>query len=201
MGLISLVAHVAAFFTAHDVPASAVLGERERTKNNHKPGPIGGRVSFVLTGGGYTGPGKRGPRPGDTDNTVTRAVYQLGGLVEVEIWAWDDSDPRNDTVQFAAWLSLHEWTLNAIRSYGMGNWIPERLEAANVPTENRRGCAYLCTFTLPIPVHRKPDAGTVQASYEQTTRQTFPQGETPEGVTNDPIETVVDVTLVSPPDP
>lgn len=177
MGILSLVSHVQTYFTANSVPATAVFGERERLKTgNRYPGPIGGRVSFVLAGGEYQGSTYLGPRAGDTANTTTRAIYQLNCDVEAEIWAWDDSDPSDDAVQFRAWLTLQEWTMNAIRSYAEGVYQPGPLTRDPRGPDLQRGLAYLVSLSYLHPVHKLPATSMVSASASLTATQTNPKG-------------------------
>jgi len=177
MGVLALVAHVATFFEEHEVPAYAVFGDRERLKTgNRKSGSIGGRVSFVLAGGDYQGPTHLGPRAGDAADTLTKAIYQTACDVEAEVWAWDDSDPANDAVQFEAWLSLHEWTLNALRSYAEGVFKPSRLARVERGPDVQRGIAYLVSLAYLLPIHQKPDRATVQVTALLTAKQINPKG-------------------------
>jgi hypothetical protein len=200
MGLLALVEHVADFFEAHDVPATAVYGERARVgQGNGKTGSaVGGRVSFVLAGGSTTGPYRFGPRDGDTEDSTTRAIASLTAEVEAEIWAWDDADPKDDATQYAAWFDLYEWTMNAIRAYAEGNWTAGRVTPAQNPAELRRGMSMLCYFDLPIPVHKRPEAQKVTVGFELTATQTFPKGQDSEGNDNDPAELPAGVYTVAP---
>lgn len=172
MGVLSLVSHVQTFFTANSVPGTAVFGERERLKTgNRYTGPRGGRVSFVLAGGEFQGPTYLGPRTHEGENRISRAIYQLDADVEAEIWAWDDTDPSDDTAQFAQWLVLAEWTLNATRSYAEGTYKPGPLRLAPRGPDLQRGIAYLVSFSYLHPFHQLPAARTAEASASLTLEQ------------------------------
>lgn len=117
----------------------------------------------------------------------TKAIAQAVVEVSAEVWAWNDAAPRDDATQYEAWLSLHEWTLNALRKYGRGVHLLDRLEPATDVLEIRRGMALVTFFTLPIPVLELPATKPVVVSAELTTSMTLPQGQDPAGEPIDPV--------------
>ena len=82
MGLVALTSSVAAWFLAHEVPATAVWGQRARpAQGNAKPGARGGRVSFMWPGTGTgQGPTWLGPRAA-SDTISDGALIALAASV------------------------------------------------------------------------------------------------------------------------
>lgn len=176
-----VVDYLSAYFIANNVPAVAVIGERERVKQtNAKVGPIGGRVSLMLTGGDYEGPKFLGPRDAGDEKT-SRSIYQLMAEVDVEVWAWSLDKPSNDRVQMAVWGYLHEMTLNALREFARGTVKFQRLIPDTDVTDKRQGWAASVVTSLPIPIFERPFVQTVDVTAQVASTLVFPKGTTPDG--------------------
>lgn len=169
------------YFTANGVQAKAVVGERERVKQiNSKNGSAGGRVSLVLIGGSYEGPKFWGPRESAGD-TTSRSIFQLMAELDVEVWAWDLEDSRNDRKQMSAWALLHEWTLNGLREFARGTVKPTRLVPHPDPTDERKGWSASVMVELPIPIFERPFVQTVDATAQVSSKLVFQKGQDADG--------------------
>jgi len=169
------------YFTANGVQAKAVVGERERVKQiNSKNGSAGGRVSLVLIGGSYEGPKFWGPRESAGD-TTSRSIFQLMAELDVEVWAWDLEDSRNDRKQMSAWALLHEWTLNGLREFARGTVKPTRLVLYPDPTDERKGWSASVMVELPIPIFERPFVQTVDATAQVSSKLVFQKGQDADG--------------------
>lgn len=132
-------------------------------------------------------------------DATSRAVAQKVIEVEAEVWAWDDSAPTDDRAQWEAFLALHEWTVNAIRSYvrsglNVGGFELDRSEPATAVIHAKRGYAEKVFFKLPIPVHQRPAVTPREVTPEFTATIEISKGIDQQ---NEPIDPVT-ITVVAP---
>lgn len=126
---------------------------------------------------------------------TSRAIAQFLPEIEVEVWAWDDGAPTDDARQWAAWLTLHEVTMNAIRAYARGRWKPLRTEKATDVKHVTRGKASLVYLELPIPVHELPAVTPVELEADVSATVSIQKGTDEQGA---PISSV-EITVLPPP--